>query len=203
VGSAVISGEVEQLEAELEELRARAENDASSFASLQGEIASLKQRLSETQDAVRRNEAALVEKRAELAEAQRLERLASYDEDLAQYRAARDRVEQAADRFLADVEAYDREVVRIKKLRAEMLDAFGDGDRIADVDEAIDEDANGLATSWKAVAGAAELRLRAGSRSTPAAAPSPAPSNGAEHEANGTPPDEGRAARILEYFSKD
>jgi chromosome segregation ATPase len=203
VGSAVISGEIEQLEGELAELRARADHDASSFASLQGEIESLKQRLNATQDAVRRNEAALAEKQAELVEAQRLERLASYDEDLAQYREARDRVEQAADRFLAEVEAYDREAMRIRKLRAEMLDAFGNGDRIADVDEAIDEDANGLATSWKAVAGAAELRLRAGSRSTPATAPNPSATNGAEHEANGTPPDEGRAARILEYFSKD
>lgn len=196
--SAVISGEIEQLEAELAELRTRVDQDTSSFASLQGEIESLKQRLSETQDAVRRNEAALVDKRAALAEAERLERLASYDEDLAIYREARDRVEQAADRFLAEVEAYDREAMRIRKLRAEMLDAFGDGDRIADVDEATDEDANGLATSWKAVAGAAELRLRAGNRSAPTPAPKPAVSNGA----NGTPTDEGRAARILEYFAK-
>jgi hypothetical protein len=79
-----------------------------------------------------------------------------------------------------------------------MRDAFGDGDRIADVDEAIDEGANGLSTSWKAVAGAAELRLRAAVRSTTAVAPDPAATNGA----NGSPADEGRAARILEYFSK-
>lgn len=193
MGTAVISGEIEQLESELEELRTRVDDDTSSFASLQDQIQSLKQQLSETQDAVRRNEAALVEKRAELAEAQRLERLASFDQDLAQYRDARDRVEQAGDRFLAEVEVYDAELRRIKKLRAEMRDAFGDDDRIADVDEAIDEDANGLSTSWKAVAGAAELRLRSTSRSTPSVAQKPAAPNGE---------DEGRAARILEYFNK-
>src|SRR5262245_22877171 len=111
VESAVISSEIKQLETELEELRARVDEDASSFASLQGEIESLKQRLGETQDAVRRQEAELDEKRAQLAEAQRLERLASYDQDLAMYREARDCVEHAADRFLAEVEAYDAEVL--------------------------------------------------------------------------------------------
>jgi chromosome segregation ATPase len=201
--SAVISGQIEQLEADLGKLRARVDEDNSSFASLEDQIESLKKRLTETQDELHQREATLVEKRAELAEAQQLERLAAYENDLAQYREARDRVEKSADRFLAEVETYDGEVVRLRKLRAEMRDAFGDDERIAEVDAAVDEDANGLTTTWKAVVGAAEWRLRSAAKTTPApAAPKPAATNGGEDEADRPASEEGRAARILEYFSK-
>jgi chromosome segregation ATPase len=202
--SAVISGQIEQLEADLEKLRVRVDEDNSSFASLEDQIESLKKRLTETQDELHQREATLVEKRAELAEAQRLERLAAYEKDLAQYREARDRVEKSADRFLAEVETYDGEVVRLRKLRAEMREAFGDDERIAEVDGAVDEDANGLTTTWKAVVGAAEWRLRSAAKTTPAApaAPKPPETNGGEDEADRPASDEGRAARILEYFSK-
>jgi chromosome segregation ATPase len=201
--STVISGEIEQLEADLENLRTQVDEDNSSFASLEDQIESLKKRLTETQDELHQREATLVEKRAQLAEAQRLERLAAYEKDLAQYREARDRVEKSADRFLAEVETYDGEVVRLRKLRAEMRDAFGDDERIAEVDAAVDEDANGLTTTWKAVVGAAEWRLRSAAKTTPApAAPKPAATNGGEDEADRPASEEGRAARILEYFSK-
>jgi hypothetical protein len=134
-------------------------------------------------------------------EAERLERLAAYEDDLAKYREARDRLEKAGDRFLAEVEAYDGEVIRMRKLRAEMLDAFGNDERIAEIDKAVDEDANEVTTTWKAVVGAAEWRLRSSSRPIPPIVRKPE-SNGADHEGDGTPPDEGRAARILEYFNK-
>src|SRR5262249_59330294 len=101
VESAVISAEVEQLAAELEELRGRVDEDNSSFVSLEKQIESLKQRLRETQDAVLRREEALVAKRAQMADAQRLQRLAAYDEDLANYRATRDRGGAASRRFPA------------------------------------------------------------------------------------------------------
>jgi chromosome segregation ATPase len=205
--SAAISGEIERLESELDELRTRVAEDNSSFASLEDQIESLKKRLTEAQDEVRRHEESLVEKRAALAEAERLERLAAYEKDLAQYREARDRVEKSADDFLVQVEAYDGEVVRLRKLRAEMRDAFGEDERLVEVDQAVDEDANGLTMTWKAVVGAAEWRLQAAAKRTPAATPpeaatsKPAPSNGDEADDHPAP-DEGRAARILEYFGK-
>jgi chromosome segregation ATPase len=198
VESAAISSEIEQLESELAGLRARVDDDNSSFASLEEQIASLKARLSETQEAVRSRETALEEKRAQLAEAQRLERLAAYEQDLAKYREARDRVEKAGDRFLAEAEAYDGEVLRIRKLRSEMVDAFGDDERTDEIDLALDEDANGLTTTWKAVVGAAEWRLRSVAKAAAAAAK---PANGDDYGKEAAA-DEGRAARILEYFNK-
>ena len=83
-----------------------------------------------------------------------------------------------------------------------MVDAFGEDERTDEIDAAMDEDANGLTTTWKAVVGAAEWRLRSSVRSTRAAAPKPEAQDGPEPEGNGAPADEGRAARILEYFSK-
>jgi DNA repair exonuclease SbcCD ATPase subunit len=202
VESAAISEEIEQLEGELAGLRARVDEDHSSFSSLEQQIAALKDRLTETQDAVFRREAELSAKRDELAEAQRLERLAAYDADLAAYREAQARVGKAADTFLSELEAYDGEVVRLRKLRDEMRDAFGDDERVDEVEAALDEEANELATAWKAVVGAAEWRIREAAKAT-REAPKPngnAPA-AADDEAE-SPPEDGRAARILEYFSK-
>jgi predicted nucleic acid-binding Zn-ribbon protein len=206
VESAAISKEIEQLEGELAGLRARVDDDHSSFSSLEQQIAALKDRLTETQDAVFRREAQLASKRDELAEAQRLERLAAYDDDLAAYRDARDSVGKAADRFLAELEAYDGEVVRLRKLRDEMRDAFGDDERVAEVEAALDEESNELATAWKAVVGAAEWRIREAAKAT-GEAPKPKPNGNARAAAAAddeaeSPAEEGRAARILEYFSK-
>jgi chromosome segregation ATPase len=188
VESAAISKEIVRLESEIAGLRASVDEDNSSFSSLEQQIATLKERLSQAHDAVRGTEAQLAEKRAELAEAQRLERLASYHGDLAQYREARDRVGTAVDAFLAELEAYDGEAVRLRKLRDEMQEAFGSDERVAEVDAALDEEANELMSAWKAVVGAAEWRIRDTAR--------------AEDAAEDPAVDENRAGRILEYFSK-
>lgn len=203
--SAAISREIEQLEGELTGLRARVDEDHSSFSALEEQIAALKDRLGETEEAVRGREARLAAKRAALAEAQRLERLAAYDDDLAAYREAQARVGQAADTFLSELEAYDGEVVRLRKLRDEMRDAFGDDERVAEIEAALDEEANELATAWKAVVGAAEWRIREAAKAK-GEAPKPKPNGNtlvaaADDDAE-TPAEEGRAARILEYFSK-
>jgi chromosome segregation ATPase len=205
VESAAISKEIEQLEGELSGLRARVDEDHSSFSALEQQIAELKERLGETQEAMRGREAQIAEKRAALAEAQRLERLAAYDADLAAYREAQARVGTAADTFLSELEAYDGEVVRLRKLRDEMRDAFGEDERVAEVEAALDEEANDLATAWKAVVGAAEWRIREVAK---AKGEGPKPKgNGdalvaaADDDAE-SPAEEGRSARILEYFSK-
>jgi chromosome segregation ATPase len=207
VESAAISKEIEQLEGELDGLRARVDEDHSSFSALEQQIAALKDRLGETEEAVRGREARLAEKRAAFAEAQRLERLAAYDADLAAYREAQARVGKAADTFLSELEAYDGEVVRLRKLRDEMRDAFGGDERVAEVEAALDEEANELATAWKAVVGAAEWRIRDAAKAKGEApkpkanGDAPAAAAAADDEAE-SPAEEGRAARILEYFSK-
>jgi chromosome segregation ATPase len=202
--SATISQEIEQLEAELGELRTRVDEDHSSFSALEQQIAALKDRLGEAQQALQGREAQLAEKRAALAEAQRLERLAAYDADLAQYREAQARVGNAADMFLAELEIYDGEVVRLRKLREEMREAFGDDERVAEVEAALDEEANELASAWKAVVGAAEWRIREAAKAQ-REAPAPASNGDGPVQAaddDEIAPDEGRASRILEYFSK-
>jgi chromosome segregation ATPase len=206
VESAAISKEIEQLEGELAGLRARVDEDHSSFSALEQQIAALKGRLGETEEAVRGREAQLAQKRTALVEAQRLERLAAYEDDLAAYREAQARVGKAADTFLSELEAYDGEVVRLRKLRDEMREAFGDDEHVAEVEAALDEEANELATAWKAVVGAAEWRIREAAKAT-GEAPKPKPNGGrppaaaADDDAE-SPAEEGRAARILEYFSK-
>jgi chromosome segregation ATPase len=204
VESAAISKEIEQLEGELSGLKARVDEDNSMYSALEQQIKSLKERLSETHDAVRGHEARLADKRAALAEAERLERLAAYHADLARYREARGRVGKAADNFLAELEVYDGEVVRLRKLRDELQDAFGSDEHVAEVDAALNEEADELMTAWQAVVGAAEWRIRDAAKAS--AAPPPRAANGqdsAEKPAEQKPAeDEGRASRILEYFSK-
>jgi chromosome segregation ATPase len=192
VESAAISEEIARLESEIAGLKARVDEDNSSFSSLEQQVAALKEHLSQTQDAVRGHEALLAEKRAELAQAHRRERLASYDADLAHYREARGRVGKAADTFLAELEAYDGEVVRLRKLRDELQEAFGSDERVAEVDAALAEEAGELMGAWKAVVSAAEWRVR------DSATPKGAPPDGTRAAEDG----EDRTARILEYFGK-
>jgi chromosome segregation ATPase len=198
VESAAISKEIEQLENELSSLRTRVDEDNSSFSTLEKQITALKQRLSETQEAVRTREAHLAEKRAELSKAEHLERLQAYAADLAAYREARARVGKAVDTFLAELEGYDGEAVKLRKLRDEMRDAFGDDERVAEVEAALNDEGDELNSAWKAVVGAAEWRIREAAKA-----------EGAEKESGGDLADdlqkrteEGRASRILEYFSK-
>src|SRR5262245_13547465 len=197
VESAAISKDVERLEGELADLRARVEEDNSSFSALEGRIAALKRRLGETQDAVRTHEAHLTEKRAELSKAQHLERLGAFEGDLARFRDARARVGKAADAFLAALERYDGEAVKLRKLSGDMRDAFGDDERVAQVDAALKDEGDELSDSGKAVVGAAEWRIQ-----------EPAKPEEASKEESDLVDDlkkrteESRASRILEYFSK-
>ena len=202
--SAAISQEIEQLEGELSGLKARVDEDNSMFSALEQQIRDLKERLGETQDAVRGHEARLADKRAALAEAERLERLAAYHNDLARYRDARGRVGKAADTFLAELEAYDGEVVRLRKLRDELQDAFGSDEHVAEVDAALNEEADELMTAWQAVVGAAEWRIRDAAKASSAPPPPASNDKDAAEKPDEKKPaeEEGRASRILEYFSK-
>jgi chromosome segregation ATPase len=194
VESAAISKEVEQLERELADLHARVQEDNSSFSVLEQQIGALKQRLAETQDAVRMQEEQLAGKRAELAKAQHLERLEAYERDLARVRDARAAVGASAEKLLAEIEAYDGEIVKLRKLRAEMHDAFGDNEGVAQVDAALRSEADELMGTWKAIAGAVDWRTEV--------VEAEAEEEDLADDLKKRTEESGRASRILEYFNK-
>jgi chromosome segregation ATPase len=194
VESAAISKEIQQLEGDLATLRARVDEDNSSFSALEQQIGELKQRLAETHDAVRTQEAQLAGKRAELAKAQHLERLEAYERDLARVRDARAAVRTAAVKLLAEIETYDGEIVKLRKLRAEMHDAFGDSDGVAEVDAALRGEADELMTTWKAIAAAVDWRTEV--------VEVEAESEDLADDLKKRTEESGRASRILEYFNK-
>jgi chromosome segregation ATPase len=196
VESAAISKEIEQLEGDLAALRARVDEDNSSFSTLEQQIAALKQRLTETQDAVRTQEAQLAGKRAELAKAQHLERLEAYERDLARVRDARAAVGTSAEKLLAEIEAYDGEIVKLRKLRAEMHDAFGDSEGVAEVDAALRSEADELMSTWKAIAGAVDWRTEV------IEAEAETENEDLADDLKKRTEESGRASRILEYFNK-
>ena len=186
--SQAIAREIDGLERELANLRERVAADASSYSQLEEQITELRQRLADTQDALRVSEARLANKQAELSEAKRLERLAAYEEDLVRYREAGSRVGTAAREFLGELDAYDGEVLRLRKLRDEMREAFGRDERVQAVDRALADEDDDLDALWRSVLGAVRWRID-------------------ESQEDVTPydeehPGESRAARILEYFSK-
>jgi septal ring factor EnvC (AmiA/AmiB activator) len=199
VESAAISKDIEQLEGELASLRARVEEDNSSFSALEGQIAALKQRLSETQNAVRTQEAHLAEKRDELSKAQHLERLEAFEKDLAGFRDARARVGKAASAFLAEVEQYDGEAVRLRKLGGEMRDAFGDDERVAQIEAALNDEGDELNDAWKAVVGAAQWRIREAPKDEDAEKED---GDLADDLQKRTEENRASRSRILDYFSK-
>jgi chromosome segregation ATPase len=194
VESAAISKEVEQLERELADLHTRVQEDNSSFSVLEQQIGALKQRLAETQDAVRMQEEQLAGKRAELAKAQHLERLEAYERDLARVRDARAAVRTSAVKLLAEIEAYDGEIVKLRKLRTEMHDAFGDNDGVAEVDSALRSEADELMSTWKAIAGAVDWRTEV--------IEADAEKEDLADDLKKRTEESGRASRILEYFNK-
>jgi chromosome segregation ATPase len=200
--SAAISKEIEDLESQLSSLRTRADEDNSSFSALEQQIAALQDRLTETEDAVRAHEAQLAEKRAELSQAQHLERLQAYEQDLADYRDAAERVGKAADTFLAELETYDGKVVRLRKLRDEIRDALGDDQRMAEIDAAFNEEDAELSSAWKAVVGAAEWRIREAAKAEFAEQPAASTDDADLVDDLQKRTDEGRTSRILEYFNK-
>ena len=202
MGSADLSREIEELERELGGLRARVDDDNSSFSSLEEQIDQLRHRLTETRDAMRSREQELTQKKAALAEVQRVERLESYEQDLARFRDARGRVTKASDAYVKELDSYDGEVLSLRKLLEEMRDVFGDDERVTAVEKALGEEAQQLGGTWEAVVGATKWRLD----ELPAAEP-----DGEEpekKEAEELPKDlqkraeDGRASRtrIMDYF---
>jgi SMC interacting uncharacterized protein involved in chromosome segregation len=179
------------------------DEDNSSFSTLEQEIAALQDRLTETEDAVRAHEAQLAEKRAELSQAQHLERLQAYEQDLADYRDAAGRVGKAADTFLIELETYDGQAVRLRKLRDEIRDAFGDDQRVAEIDAVFNEEDGELSSAWKAVVGAAEWRIREAVKTEFAQQPAGSIDDADLVDDLQKRTDEGRTSRILEYFNKD
>jgi phage-related tail protein len=195
VGSEGLLREVEELERELSSLRMRVDQDNSSFSALEEQITELRTKLSQTQDEVRMHEQRLAAKKAELAEAKRLERLGAYEEELERFAEAQRRVSEAGQNYVSEVDVYDGEVLRLRKLRDEMRDAFGEDERVAAVDAALDEEAGRLRPTWSSVMGATKWRVDV----------EPGESNGDDlakqlHEDVEKRADEGRTSRILEYF---
>jgi chromosome segregation ATPase len=191
-----------ELEQELSTLRARLDGDSSSVASLEQQIAELRDRLKETRDGVHMQELRLAEKKVELEAAERLERLAAYGQDLKSYREARKRAAEAAAGFLAELDAYDGEVVSLRQLLEEMRAEFGaEDERVAEVKAALGEESEELNGWWKAVVGAAKWRIV-----------EPPEAEAEEVRAVESAPDlakdlqerteETRVSRIREYFGK-
>jgi chromosome segregation ATPase len=201
VGSADLSREIEELEHELSGLRTRVDEDNSSFSALEQQIDQLRHRLTETRDAVRSREQALTEKKATLAEVQRVERLESFEQDLERFREARGRVSKGADAFLKELDTYDGEVLGLRKLLEEMRDAFGEDERVTAVESTLNEEAQQLGGTWKAVVGATKWRLDEIPAPKAEAADGPAEKDGEELSKElQKRAEEGRAARILDYF---
>jgi phage-related tail protein len=201
VETAALLQEVEHLERELTTLRARVDEDKSSFSALEQQIAALRPQLDRTQEEMRLQELRLDEKKAQLAEAKRLERLAAYEQDLERLAEVRERAVRAGETYLSELDTYDGEVLRLRKLLEEMRAAFGDDERTAAVDTAMKGETEELGPTWSAVVDATKWRL---GRAEPAAAASEvdsASSNGDDIADDlKKRAEERRTSRIREYF---
>ena len=161
VESEAISQDIEALERELTRLRSRVEDDSSSFASLEQQVAELRESLLRTRESVSEREARLIEKQKELAEAKRLESLAAYEDNLRLQREAADRAASAATDFLATLDAYDDETLNLRRLLEEMRTAFGDDERVGEVESVLQAEPTRLRETWEAVTAATKWRLNA------------------------------------------
>jgi chromosome segregation ATPase len=201
-----ISRDIETLERDLEGLRARVEKDSSSFAMLEQEVAQLRANLLRTRESVTEHEARLSDRQQELAEAKRLESLEAYEDDVRAHHEAADRAAAAATDLLAALDAYDDETMRLRQLGEQMQRAFGDDERVGQVESALGDEAARLRATSEAVVAATKWRL------DPVAEEEPEP---AEAEATAEEPpseelsqdlqeiaQERRRARIKEYFGK-
>jgi len=157
--SEAISQDIEALERDLLNLRARVEDDSSSFATLEQQVAELRENLLRTRESLTEREARLGEKRQELAETKRLEALASYEDDLRSQREAADQAAIAATDFLAALDAYDDETLKLGRMLEEMRDAFGSDERVSKVEQVLQDEPSRLRGSWEAVLAATKWRL--------------------------------------------
>jgi chromosome segregation ATPase len=161
VESEAISQDIEALERELARLRSRVEDDSSSFASLEQQVAELRENLLRTRDSVTEREARLAGKQKELDEAKRLESLAAYEDHLRSQREAADRAASAATDFLASLDAYDDQTLNLRRLLEEMRAAFGDDERVSEVESVIQAEPTRLRETWEAVTAATKWRANA------------------------------------------
>ena len=191
-----LSHEIEAVEQELSELRSRVEEDSSVFAALDQQVAELRENLARTQSAISEHEARLAQKQAQLAEAKRLEALANYKEDLRAHREASARAIGAATDFLASLNAYDDERLRLRRLVEQMRDAFGSDERVAEVEAVLQEEPEELRDAWVAVVGTIGWRIN-GANGDAAAREAEVLSEDQQGLAQ-----ERRVARIKDYFSR-
>ncbi len=161
VESEAISQDIEALERELARLRSRVEDDSSSFATLEQQVAELRENLLRTRESVTEREARLAEKQKELDEAKRLESLAAYEDHLRSQREAADRAASAATDFLASLDAYDDQTLNLRRLLEEMRAAFGDDERVSEVESVLQAEPTRLRETWEAVTAATKWRVNA------------------------------------------
>jgi predicted nucleic acid-binding Zn-ribbon protein len=194
VESEAISQDIEALERDLASLRARVEGDSSSFATLEQQVAELRENLLRNRESVADGEARLAEKQQELKEAKRLEALAAYEDDLRSQREAADLAETAATDFLAALDAYDDETLKVRGLLKQMREAFGSDERVAEVEAAVQDEPSRLRGTWEAVMAATKWRLEAQVEETVAGEELTQDLQDLAQER--------RRARIKEYFGK-
>ncbi len=194
LSSEAISQDIEALERDLASLRARVESDSSSFATLEQQVAELRENLLRTRETVTEREARLAEKRHELSETKRLEALAAYEDDLRSQREAGDQAATAATDFLAALDAYDDETLKLRRILEEMRGAFGSDERVAKVEQVLVDEPSRLRGTWEAVMAATKWRLEPRVEETVAGEELPQDLQDLAQER--------RRARIKEYFAK-
>jgi chromosome segregation ATPase len=194
LSSEAISQDIEALERDLASLRARVESDSSSFATLEQQVAELRENLLRTRETVTEREARLAEKRQELSETKRLEALAAYEDDLRSQREAGDQAATAATDFLAALDAYDDETLKLQRILEEMRGAFGSDERVAKVEQVLVDEPSRLRGTWEAVMAATKWRLEPRVEETVAGEELPQDLQDLAQER--------RRARIKEYFGK-
>jgi len=194
LNSEAISQDIEALERDLASLRARVENDSSSFATLEQQVAELRENLLRTRETVTERETRLAEKRQELSETRRLEALAAYEDDLRSQREAGNQAATAATDFLAALDAYDDETLKLRRILEEMRGAFGSDERVAKVEQVLLDEPSRLRGTWEAVMAATRWRLEPHVEETVAGEELPQDLQDLAQER--------RRARIKEYFAK-
>jgi chromosome segregation ATPase len=192
--SEAIAQDIEALERDLASLRARVEDDSSSFATLEQQVAELRETLLRTRESLTEREARLADKQRELKEAKRLEALAAYEDDLRSQREAADQAATAATDFLAALDAYDDETLKMRHILEEMRGAFGSDERVAKVEQVLLDEPSRLRGTWEAVTAATKWRLEPRVEETVAGEELPQDLQDLAQER--------RRARIKEYFAK-
>jgi chromosome segregation ATPase len=196
--SQLISREIEELEGELSKLRGRVEQDSSSFAALEQQVAELRERLAHTRESVTEHEQRLESKQRELNEARRLEGLENYKQDLESHHDTVLEVTRAATDLLAVLDAYDDDVLKLRKLAGEMRRTFGEEDeRVVEVEAVLKREPGELRGTWESVIAAVGWRMRDEEQEEEVAEPEQL-----DEDLHQKLAQERRRARIKEYFGK-